>query len=178
MRTNPGVLAIAAVTAVWLGGCSSQMSFSDRAGQAWDRAGQAWENVKDPYVAPRKFAFLRCPDIATRLAGSQAREAELRNLMDRSGSGMGGSAINFVVYEPEYQGVLSEIQQEKDMLAEKNCPPPPEPKVEVKPAPDTKKPGKTSSKPSGSKTASSKGASDKTGTDRTGTDSAGAPAKP
>lgn len=100
--------AFAVPIAICLGGCSSTLNM-----------------VGDPYVAPQKFQFLRCQDIAKRLVTTQQREQELRTLMDRSSAGTGGSTINLFVYQPEYQSVTSELQQLKDAAAEKNCPPPP-----------------------------------------------------
>jgi len=133
MRTNPGLLVVAAVTAACtaacLGGCTSQIGFSERAGEAYETLK---ESVKDPYVAPKKFRFLRCQDLAPRLTERLSRRQELETLMDRAGGGMTGSAINAVVYKPEYDSVVSEIKQLQDTLAEKNCPPPAPPAVEVK----------------------------------------------
>ncbi len=80
--------------------------------------------VGDPFVAPRKFQFLRCEDIAKRLVGARTREQELRTLMDRSAAGTGGSTVNLFVYQPEYQTVQSELQQLKEEAAEKQCPEP------------------------------------------------------
>lgn len=110
--------------AAFLGGCSSTLTA-----------------VSDPFVAPGKFRFLHCDDIAKRLVGSQAREQELRTLMDRSAAGTGGSTINLFVYQPEYQTVQSELQQLKQEAVEKQCPDPakPDAKADAKPA-DAKKP--------------------------------------
>ncbi len=101
--------AFAVSIAAGLGGCSSTL------------------NIVDPYVAPQKFQFLRCQDIAKRLVTTQQREQELRTLMDRSSAGTGGSTINLFVYQPEYQSVTSELQQLKDAAVEKSCPPEPPP---------------------------------------------------
>jgi hypothetical protein len=98
-----GVVAVAA----FLGGCASTFNV-----------------VGDPLVAPAKFRFLRCEDIAPRLAASKTREQELRALMDRSAAGTGGSTVNLFVYQPEYQSVQSELQQLKQEAAEKHCPEP------------------------------------------------------
>ena len=38
----------------------------------------------DPYIAPGKFHFLRCPDIAARQETADARHKELLALMERS----------------------------------------------------------------------------------------------
>jgi hypothetical protein len=91
--------------------------------------------VGDPYIAPGKFDFLRCPDLATRLQTAEARHKELLALMERSGSGVGGSAVNMFVYRPDMDGVEAELKALKATAAEKNCsdevlntpPPKPEP---------------------------------------------------
>jgi hypothetical protein len=92
--------------------------------------------VGDPYVAPGKFSFLRCPDLATRLQTAEARHRELLALMERSSSGVGGSAVNMFVYRPDMDGVEAELKALKATAAEKNCsdddlksPPKPEPGI-------------------------------------------------
>jgi hypothetical protein len=108
----------AAVLAVSLGGCASSMDF-----------------LGDPFASPDKFHFLRCQDIAQRLAGSKAREQELRTLMDRSSAGTGGSTVNLFVYEPEFKQVQSDLKQLREAALEKQCPPEP-----AKPDAGAKKP--------------------------------------
>jgi hypothetical protein len=102
MRTR---LGIAALLAASLGGCATSLNV-----------------ISDPFVAPAKFQFLRCDDIAKRLVSSQAREQELRGLMDRASTGTGGSAVNILVYQPEYQTVQSELRQLHEAAVEKQCP--------------------------------------------------------
>jgi hypothetical protein len=123
MQMKPGTAAfvaasLAATIAASLGGCTSTV-----------------EMVGDPFVAPKKYQFLRCEEIAKRLVGTKAREQELRTLMDRSSAGTGGSTINLFVYQPEYQQVTSQLQQLKEEAIEKQCP---EPKPDAKKA-DAKK---------------------------------------
>jgi hypothetical protein len=91
----------------------------------------------DPFTAPAKFQFLRCEDIAKRLVATQAREQELRGLMDRANNGVGGSAVNVLVYEPDLKGVQSDMRQLHEAAGEKRCAdeavkPPPKPAVPVK----------------------------------------------
>lgn len=76
----------------------------------------------DPFVAPAKFQFLRCEDIAKRLVTTQAREQELRVLMDRASTGTGGSTVNMLVYQPDYHTVQSELRQLRETAIEKRCP--------------------------------------------------------
>jgi phosphopantetheine adenylyltransferase len=77
--------------------------------------------VGDPYAAPAKFQFLRCEDIAKELAAAQAKDLELRALMDRSGSGVGGSTVNVLVYGPDLRQVESNLRQLRESAGEKRC---------------------------------------------------------
>jgi hypothetical protein len=111
MRMKPGIAAFVVLSSAGpivasLGGCTSTVSM-----------------VSDPFVAPRKFQYLRCEDIAKRLVSTRNREQELRTLMDRSSAGAGGSTVNVLVYQPEYQQATSELQQLKEAQVEKQCPP-------------------------------------------------------
>src|SRR5262245_41563883 len=94
-------LSTATLLAALLGGCTTSLNV-----------------VSDPFVAPAKFQFLRCEDIANRLAASQARERELRGLMDRASTDTGGSAVNMLVYQPDYQTVQSELRQLREAAVE------------------------------------------------------------
>ena len=98
-------LGAAALLAVSLAGCTSSLNV-----------------IGDPFVAPAKFQFLRCEDIAKRLVATQAREKELRGLMDRASTDTGGSAVNMLVYQPDYQTVQSELRQLHEAAVEKQCP--------------------------------------------------------
>jgi hypothetical protein len=79
------------------------------------------QTVVDPYAAPGKFAFLKCPDLDKRLEEVQARHEQLAALMERSGSGVGGGAVNMFVYQPDMSSVESELRELKQTAAEKNC---------------------------------------------------------
>jgi hypothetical protein len=96
-------LGAAGLLAATLGGCATSL------------------NV-DPFVAPAKFQFLRCEDIAKRLVATQTREHELRTLMDRAETDFGGPAVNMLVYQPDLQTVQSELRQLRDAAVEKRCP--------------------------------------------------------
>src|SRR5215467_4114317 len=102
MRMMPGT---AALLAGLVGGCTTSLT-----------------GIGDPFVAPAKFQFLRCEDIAKRFVTTEAREKELRGLMDRASTSAGGSTVNFFVYQPDYQTVQSELRQLHEAAAEKQCP--------------------------------------------------------
>ena len=72
-------------------------------------------------MAPAKFQFLRCEDIAKRLAATQTREQELLTLMERANTGAGGTAVNMLVYGPDLQTVQSELRQLRESAVEKRC---------------------------------------------------------
>jgi len=102
MRTKLGTAALLAAS---LGACSTSLNV-----------------ISDPFVAPAKFQYLRCEDIAKRLVATQAREQELRGLMDRANASTGGSAVNMFVYQPDYQTVQSELRRLHEAAIEKQCP--------------------------------------------------------
>jgi hypothetical protein len=103
----PTATLIAMSLAIFLGGCASTANM-----------------VGDPFGStPDKFHFLHCNDINQRLVTTKAREQELRTLMDRSAAGAGGSAVNLLVYQPEYNTVSSDLQQLRAAAVEKKCPP-------------------------------------------------------
>ena len=76
------------------------------------------ETVGDPYVAPGKFRFLRCPDIAARQDTAEARHKELLALMERSGVGV----VNTFVYGLDLNNVEAELRALQQTAADKNCP--------------------------------------------------------
>ena len=72
----------------------------------------------DPYIAPGKFHFLRCPDIAAHQETADARHKELLALMKRSGV----SVVNTFVYGPDLNNVEAELRALQQAAGEKNCP--------------------------------------------------------
>jgi len=46
----------------------------------------------------------------------------LHGLMDRASASTGGSAVNMLVYQPDYQTVQSELRQLHEAAVEKRCP--------------------------------------------------------
>jgi hypothetical protein len=120
-------LGAAALLAVSLGACTSSLNV-----------------IGDPFVAPAKFQFLRCEDIAKRLVATQTREKELRGLMDRAGTDTGGSAVNMLVYQPDYQTVQSDLRQLHEAAVEKQCPDDSHKAEEARKADETRKTGSKS----------------------------------
>ena len=85
----------------------------------------------DPYVEPAKFQYLRCKDIAIRILDAENRRVQLQALMDRAANGTGGSAVNLIVYRPEFEQVDAQLRLLRQTAGEKRCssettnPPPP-----------------------------------------------------
>src|SRR5258708_38163892 len=87
-------LGTAASLAASLGGCATSLNV-----------------VSDPFVAPAKFQFLRCEDIAKRLVATQTREHELRGLMDRASTDTGGAPAKMLRYQPDYHTRQTQIRR-------------------------------------------------------------------
>ncbi len=81
------------------------------------------EYLGDPNVQPGKFQFLRCRDIAERIVTTEDLRIQLRQLMDRSASGTGGSVVNVFTYQPELDNADAELRLLRRTAAEKQCPP-------------------------------------------------------
>jgi hypothetical protein len=101
MRVNSGVAVLIAAA---LAGCSAVST-----------------TIGDPFSSPGKFEHLNCNDIMGRITGAEAREKELKKLMDRSSSGMGGGAVNVFVYGPDLEGVEADLRQLRVTAGEKRC---------------------------------------------------------
>ena len=97
-------LGAAVLIAAALGGCATSLNL-----------------VGDPFMSPAKFRFLRCEDITKRMAAAQARDQELRALMERADTGVGGTAVNVMVYGPDLKMVESELRELNETWGEKRC---------------------------------------------------------
>jgi hypothetical protein len=75
----------------------------------------------DQVVQPAKFRFLGCKDIAERLKENENRKIELHALMDRAATGIGGTAVNVVVYGPELGQIDGELNLLRRTAGEKRC---------------------------------------------------------
>ena len=73
------------------------------------------------YAAPGKYDFLDCATIATRLKGSSARETQLRELMSRANEAAGGSIVNAMVYQDDFNTVRADIRALHKAAEEKRC---------------------------------------------------------
>jgi hypothetical protein len=93
----------------------------------------AYEVAGDPFVSPGKFVYLRCEDIAKRVAEAETRDRDLRALMNKAGNGVGGSTVNFFVYAPDLDGVEAELRLLHRTAGEKRCDPIMPQKTEIAP---------------------------------------------
>jgi hypothetical protein len=73
------------------------------------------------YVAPGKFDFLRCPDLAQRSMRASTREKELTSLMDRANQDPAGPLVNALVYSTDLNTVRAELAMLRKTAAEKKC---------------------------------------------------------
>jgi len=79
------------------------------------------EDAGNLYLAPGKFDFLKCPDLAKRSMQASAREKELTSLMDRANQDPAGPIVNALVYSTDLNSVRAELAQLRKTAAEKNC---------------------------------------------------------
>jgi len=73
------------------------------------------------YAAPGKYDFLDCATIATRLKGSTARETQLRELMSRANESAGGSIVNAMVYQDDFNTVHADVRALRKAAEAKRC---------------------------------------------------------
>ncbi|HEY4774103.1 MAG TPA: hypothetical protein VIH40_04720 [Xanthobacteraceae bacterium] len=79
--------------------------------------------LDDPglYVAPGKFDFLNCPDLAARSQRALERETELSALMQRASADPGGRLVNTLVYQDELNSVRAEQRALQKAADDKRC---------------------------------------------------------
>ena len=73
------------------------------------------------YAAPGKYDFLDCNTIAARLAGASARETQLRELMSRANESAGGSIVNAMVYQDDFNSVRADVRALHKAAEAKKC---------------------------------------------------------
>src|SRR5215472_1760275 len=73
------------------------------------------------FVDPGRYTLYHCDDLAARRKVLQARENELRGLIERAGESPGGAVIGSFAYRSDYDSVLAEEKLLQRNTAEKNC---------------------------------------------------------
>jgi hypothetical protein len=94
------------------------------------------EHAEDFYVAPGKYIFYDCKQLAGVAAHFGQRDKELKDLMARAKRGAGGELVSAMAYNSDYYSNLGELKDVRREQAEKKCDPhltappmtPPEPK--------------------------------------------------
>ncbi|MCF8476896.1 MAG: hypothetical protein K9G60_07685 [Pseudolabrys sp.] len=96
------------LAAVLLAGCS------ETGGTHEDRVGRL-------LVAPGKYTFYNCAQLAQAAEALRSREVELTALIAKAGPGAGGTMVSAVAYRPEYYQLRGEMNELRRETAEKNC---------------------------------------------------------
>ncbi len=107
-RLRRGGAAILAVTL--LSGCVSQ-------------GGSSADKLGGLMVAPGKYEFYNCAQLAAQTASLKARARELEALVTRAGPGVGGSLVSTVAYQPQYLQARGDLIEVRKAEAAKNCRP-------------------------------------------------------
>jgi len=79
------------------------------------------ERAEDFYVAPGKYIFYDCTQIAGAAAHYELRIKELTNLMARAKQGAAGELVSAMAYNSDYYSALGELKDIRREQAEKNC---------------------------------------------------------
>ena len=72
-------------------------------------------------VAPGKYIFYTCDEIATTIKIYTKRTEELRQLMARASTNPAGRLIGTVTYESDYISAEGELKDLRATAADKNC---------------------------------------------------------
>jgi hypothetical protein len=79
------------------------------------------ERAEDFYVAPGKYIFYDCTQLAGTAAHFEQRLKELKELMARAKQGAGGELVSAMAYNSDYYSALGELKDIRREQAEKNC---------------------------------------------------------
>jgi hypothetical protein len=81
------------------------------------------ERAEDFYVAPGKYIFYDCKQLAGVAAHFEQRDKELKDLMARAKQGAGGELVSAMAYNSDYYSNLGELKDVRREQAEKKCDP-------------------------------------------------------
>lgn len=79
------------------------------------------ERAEDFYVAPGKYIFYDCTQLAGAAAHFVQRDKELKDLMARAKQGAGGELVSAMAYNSDYYSNLGELKDVRREQAEKKC---------------------------------------------------------
>jgi hypothetical protein len=80
------------------------------------------EHAESFYVAPGKYVFYDCTQLAGTAARLEERDRELTRLIARAKEGPGGDLVSAMAYDSDYYSNLGELRDVRREQAEKNCP--------------------------------------------------------
>lgn len=103
------------------GRCGWRGALSSFAVLALSGCGLSTDGAGALFVDPGRYTLYHCDDLAARRKVLQARENELRGLIERAGESPGGAVIGSFAYRSDYDSVLAEEKLLQRNAAEKNC---------------------------------------------------------
>jgi hypothetical protein len=81
------------------------------------------DHAEDFYVAPGKYVFYDCKQLAGVAAHFEQRNKELESLMAKAKQGAGGELVSAMAYNSDYYSNLGELKDVRREQAEKKCDP-------------------------------------------------------
>ena len=81
----------------------------------------ALEDAGSVYLAPGKYDFVSCKDLAVRTKAAAEKEAELTGVMDRAAQEPVGVVVNAFVYRDELNTTQAQLRALRKASAEKRC---------------------------------------------------------
>lgn len=81
------------------------------------------DHAEDFYVAPGKYVFYDCKQLAGVAAHFEQRNKELEDLMARAKKGAGGELVSAMAYNSDYYSNLGELKDVRREQADKKCDP-------------------------------------------------------
>jgi hypothetical protein len=79
------------------------------------------DGVGSLLVDPSRYDGLNCKDLINQLNSLNAREKELRNLINKADESTGGVVLGALAYRSDYQSVLEQKKVVQRTAAEKKC---------------------------------------------------------
>lgn len=83
------------------------------------------DTVGSLMVAPGKYDFHSCEQIAGRLPAAVAREKELKGLIDKAERDGTGVVVSALAYKTDYATARGDLRLLRDTAQRKQCPPTP-----------------------------------------------------
>lgn len=80
-------------------------------------------NPFTPFADPGTYEFYSCDQIAKQQVTWQAKEKELKLLMDKAGESTGGAVVNVIAYQADYARTRDELKVLDATARSKNCKP-------------------------------------------------------